>query len=146
MKQDLAVYKRFWLCFLEKQGPQGPQKLSSIKSHKIQNPYRSELASLSNSGWQNHKEHHPQTTDIWPKQLNVTLSAIKWESLWLTPWLERNWASKNIVSTSLNVYKTSNISVLHKTWRKLHYCKHLLLSIMHWFRITFPFQTVVLYM
>ncbi len=42
----------------KKQGPQGRQKLSSLKSHKIQNPSTpapSNIASLSNSRWQNRK-------------------------------------------------------------------------------------------
>ncbi len=40
-----------------------------------------------------------QTTEIWPKHLNVTLSVsgrvIKWVSLWVTSYLEKSWASKN---------------------------------------------------
>ncbi len=42
-----------------KQSPQGPQKLSSLKSLKIYNfslVQPSEIASLTNSSWQNRKE------------------------------------------------------------------------------------------
>ena len=76
------------LNLYKKQGPQGPQKLSSIKTFKIQNPLapksdiafsllqRIEIDPLSNSRWQTVKELQidPQTTELCSKQLNVTLS------------------------------------------------------------------------
>ena len=53
---------------MEKNGPQGPQKLSSVKSLKIQpHPLKtrksSEMASLSNARWQNRKESKNRSTN-----------------------------------------------------------------------------------
>ena len=41
---------------MKKHGPQGPQKLSSLKSHKIRNPPLIPGIFLSKYGWQTRKE------------------------------------------------------------------------------------------
>ncbi len=75
MKQSIDSFEK-------KQGPQGPQMLSSLKSLNIQYPLKtwecamkqSEMnSSSSNSTWQTVKnvQMDPYTTEIWPKEVNV---------------------------------------------------------------------------
>ena len=58
---------------------QGPQKLSSLKTLKIQNPRYKNTGMSYQKCLSNSKIVHidPKTTEIWPKQLNGTLSVIK---------------------------------------------------------------------
>ncbi len=70
------------IILIQKQGPQGPEELSSLKSLNIQNPHRNraflllqptEMASLSNSGWQNRKERQNRSSingDIVERDVN----------------------------------------------------------------------------
>ena len=97
---DVRIY--IMLCLntqqgiLLKQGQLGPQKLSSIESLKIKKNtqrYRVfsllqpwEMASLSNSRWQNRTERPNRFTDnvniIWTAKRYVVY---EWVSLWVTP-------------------------------------------------------------
>ncbi len=72
--QHLFKYFRInfntFCCKTLKQGPQGPQKLSSLNQFKTPHRYRvfsilqPEMASLSNSRWQTRRERpHLSTTD-----------------------------------------------------------------------------------
>ncbi len=63
---------------IKENGPQGPQKLSSLKTLKIQNPHR---YSCNHHKWLPYKiifhrtvknvKIDPQITEIWLKKLNV---------------------------------------------------------------------------
>ena len=70
---ELGSYVQF--SSKKNQGQQGPQKLSSIipiSVFALLQP--SEMASLSNSRWQNRIErpNQPKTTELCSKKLNVT--------------------------------------------------------------------------
>ena len=100
-----------------KQGPQGPEKLSSLKSlQKLKLPTNtgqpSDMASTSNSRLQNRKEHltDPQPTEIWSRN-------VLWVSEGVSLWCLSNYREAVLLLTRTS---TSKVAKMFKIITKFH--------------------------